>query len=81
MLVGRVDRGVYFGAVVVADRAEVVTVFALSSMDPTVQGVLFLVAVVLFVLAAIGVSARVNLVAAGLAFFAFVFAWQAFAAG
>lgn len=54
---------------------------AISALDPTVQGIFFLVAVVLFILAAIGVAVdRVNLVAAGLAFFAFVFMWQAFAA-
>lgn len=53
---------------------------ALSQMDPTVQGILFLVAVVLFVLGAIGVVAgRVNLIAAGLAFGFFVFMWNAFA--
>lgn len=53
---------------------------ALATMDPIVQGILFLVAVVLFVLGAIGTATRFNLVAAGLAFFAFVFMWQAFAA-
>lgn len=52
---------------------------AISSMSPTVQGILYLIAVVCFVLAAVGVSARVDLVATGLAFFAFVFMWQAFA--
>lgn len=56
-------------------------IFALSSMDPTVQGILFLVAVVLFVIAALFVvPERYNLVALGLAFFAFVFMWNAFAA-
>lgn len=55
---------------------------ALSAMSPTTQGVLFLVAVILFVVAA--VAARDGyawLVPAGLACFAVVFCWQAFAAG
>jgi hypothetical protein len=54
---------------------------AISSMDPTVQGIFFLIAVVLFVIAA--VLARpafwACLVAAGLAFATFVFCWNAFA--
>lgn len=53
---------------------------AIAQMSATVQGILFLVAVVLFALAAFGVVGRINLVAAGLAFFAFVFMWQALAA-
>lgn len=57
-------------------------ILALSTMDPTVQGIFFLVAVVLFVVAA--VLARpafwACLVAAGLAFATFVFMWNAFAA-
>lgn len=57
------------------------TLLALALMDPTVQGIFFLVAVVLFVLAAFAVTfERVNLIALGLAFFAFVFMWNAFAA-
>jgi hypothetical protein len=57
-------------------------ILALSSMDPTVQGIFFLVAVVLFVVAAIFARPAIwaCLVAAGLAFFAFVFMWNAFAA-
>lgn len=51
-----------------------------SAMSPTLQGVCFLIAIVLFVLGAIPVSAKFNLVSAGLAFFAFVFMWNAFAA-
>lgn len=55
--------------------------FAISTMSPTVQGICFLVAVVLFVLGAVSFRpGKVNLVAAGLAFFAFVFMWNAFAA-
>ncbi len=55
---------------------------ALSQMDPTVQGILFLVAVVLFVIAAVLArpAAWACLVAAGLAFATFVFMWNAFAA-
>ncbi len=55
--------------------------FALSTMDPNVQGIFFLVAVVLFALGAASIlPGKTNLVAAGLAFFAFVFMWNAFAA-
>ncbi len=53
---------------------------AISQMDPTVQGIFFLVAVVLFVVAGLIAVPRVNLIALGLAFFAFVFMWNAFAA-
>lgn len=52
-------------------------ILALEAMDATVQAIFFGVAVVLFVLAAAGVAARFNLVAAGLASFALVFAWNA----
>jgi hypothetical protein len=54
---------------------------AISTMDPTVQGILFLIAVVLFVVAAVLARPAIwaCLVAAGLAFFAFVFCWNAFA--
>lgn len=52
---------------------------ALEAMDPVLMGIFFLVAVVLFSLAAIGVAARINLVAAGLALCAVVWAWTAFA--
>jgi hypothetical protein len=54
--------------------------FALSAMDPNVQGVFFLIAVALFILGALSFVPKLNLVAAGLAFFAFVFMWNAFAA-
>lgn len=56
---------------------------ALGTMDPTIQGIFFLVAVVLFVIAAFSYTVpaiKVNLIALGLAFFAFVFMWNAFAA-
>lgn len=57
-------------------------ILALDQMDPTVQGILFLVAVVIFAVAALASERvrHVNLVAAGLAVFSFVFMWNAFAA-
>lgn len=56
-------------------------VLALETMDPVVQGIFFLIAVILFVLAAVNIGwGKVNLVAAGLAFAFFVFCWNAFAA-
>jgi hypothetical protein len=54
---------------------------AVAQMDPVVQFVFFLVAVILFALTALNVtSTRVYLLAAGLAFFAFPFCWNALAA-
>ncbi len=54
---------------------------AVSAMEPTVQFVFFLAAVILFAIAACGVvAARVNLVALGLACFAVPFMWNALAA-
>lgn len=54
---------------------------AVSAMSAGVQAIFFAVAVALFVLAAIGVAlGKIQLVAAGLAFFAFVFFWNALAA-
>lgn len=57
-------------------------ILAMSTLDPTVQGILFLVAVVLFVIAAILARPALwaCLVAGGLAFATFVFMWNAFAA-
>lgn len=57
------------------------SILAISTMDPTVQGILYLVAVVLFVVAAVVARPTVwaCLVAAGLAFVASVFMWNAFA--
>ena len=56
-------------------------ILALSAMDPTVMGIFFLIAVVVFVIAA--VLARpafwACLVAVGLACCAFVWMWNAFA--
>lgn len=56
-------------------------ILAISTMSNTVQGIMFLVAVVLFVVAAVLARPAIwaCLVAAGLAFFAFVFMWNAFA--
>jgi hypothetical protein len=53
---------------------------AISTMSPELQGVFFLIAVVLFVLGTLAiVIGKVSLMSAGLAFFAFVFMWNAFA--
>lgn len=50
-------------------------------MSATVQGIFYTLAVICFIVAAVAAerTARVNLVAAGLAFFAFVSAWNAWA--
>jgi hypothetical protein len=56
-------------------------VLALSTMSQTAQAIFFLIALVLFAVAALArVPERFNLVAAGLAFVAFVYAWNALAA-
>jgi hypothetical protein len=54
----------------------------MDPLDPVVQGILFLVALVLFVIAAFSPPAqgRWNLTAAGLAFAVTVPMWNAFAA-
>lgn len=49
-----------------------------AAMTPTWQAIFFGIAVLLFLLAAFNASlANINLVALGLAFFAFVFFWLA----
>jgi hypothetical protein len=54
---------------------------AVAAMSPTVRMIFLGVAVVLFALAAFGYErGRVSFVAAGLAFFAFPFMWDALAA-
>lgn len=53
---------------------------AISTMSSEVQGILFLIAVVLFALGTFSLVGKKNLMSAGLAFFAFVFMWNAFAA-
>jgi hypothetical protein len=54
--------------------------FAVAVMDPTIKMIFYAVAVVLFVLAAIGYErGRISFVAAGLAAFVFPFFWDALA--
>jgi hypothetical protein len=54
---------------------------AINTMSPTAQGILYLAAVVLFLLSAFPFfPGKANLVGLGLACFAFVFMWNAFAA-
>ena len=56
---------------------------AFDTLDPVVQGIFFLVALVCFILAAVSgwrtISWGGGLVALGLAFFTFPFMWNAFA--
>jgi hypothetical protein len=54
-------------------------VLAISVLSQTAQAILFLVALILFAIAAFTNVPRVNLIAAGLAFVAFVYCWNAFA--
>ncbi len=55
--------------------------FAISTMSSNLQGVFFLIAVVLFVAAGLSIApGKKNLMAFGLASFVFVFMWNAFAA-
>ena len=57
------------------------TMLAISALSPTVQGILFLIAVIFFVLGSTKIlPGKDNLVSAGLACFVFVFMWNAFAA-
>lgn len=54
---------------------------AIGILDPTIRALVFAVAIVLFVLAAIGFErGKVGFMAAGLAVFAFPFFWDALAA-
>ena len=56
-------------------------ILAIKAMDPTLKMIFYAVAVVLFVLAAIGYQrGKVSFMAAGLAAFAFPFFWDALAA-
>jgi hypothetical protein len=56
-------------------------ILAINAMDPTLKMIFYAVAVVLFVLAAIGYQrGKVSFMAAGLAAFAFPFFWDALAA-
>ena len=52
---------------------------AIETMSAELQGILFLIAVVCFALGAFSVLGKKNLMSVGLAFFAFVFMWNAFA--
>ena len=55
-------------------------IFAIEAMDPTLKMIFFAIAVVLFVLAAVGYQrGKVSFMAAGLAAFAFPFFWDALA--
>lgn len=55
--------------------------YAISTMSSSVQGVFFLIAVACFVAAGLSIApGKKNLMAFGLAFFTFVFMWNAFAA-
>lgn len=55
--------------------------FAISTMSSSVQGILFLIAVALFVAAGLSITpGKKHLIGFGLAFFVFVFMWNAFAA-
>lgn len=54
---------------------------AISTMSSSVQGIFFLIAVALFVAAGLSITpGKKNLIGFGLAFFVFVFMWNAFAA-
>lgn len=54
---------------------------AIATMSAEMQAIFFGLAVICFVLAAFGAAfGRVNLVALGLMFFAFIFFWNALAA-
>lgn len=56
-------------------------ILAINAMDPTLKMIFYAVAVVLFVLAAIGYQrGKVSFMAAGLAAFVFPFFWDALAA-
>jgi hypothetical protein len=55
--------------------------YAVDAMDPTVKMIFFAIAVILFVLAAVGYQrGKVSFLAAGLAAFVFPFFWDALAA-
>lgn len=55
--------------------------FAISTMSSSVQGIFFLIALALFVAAGLSITpGKKNLLGFGLAFYVFVFMWNAFAA-
>lgn len=53
---------------------------AVNELDPVISFALYLIAIILFVLAAFNVPARIGLMALGLAFFAAPFCFNALAA-
>jgi hypothetical protein len=56
-------------------------ILAVNAMDPTLKMIFYAIAVVLFVLAAVGYQrGKVSFMAAGLAAFVFPFFWDALAA-
>jgi hypothetical protein len=56
-------------------------ILAVNAMDPTLKMIFYAIAVVLFILAAIGYQrGKVSFMAAGLAAFVFPFFWDALAA-
>jgi hypothetical protein len=56
-------------------------ILAVNAMDPTLKMIFYGIAVVLFILAAVGYQrGKVSFMAAGLAAFAFPFFWDALAA-
>ncbi len=58
-----------------------VVMLAISAMSSTVQGIFFLLALACFVAAGFSIlPGKKNLMAFGLAFYVFVFMWNAFAA-
>ncbi len=58
-----------------------VAMLAISAMSSTVQGIFFLLALACFVAAGFSIlPGKKNLMAFGLAFYVFVFMWNAFAA-
>lgn len=55
--------------------------FAINTMSSSVQGIFFLIAFALFVAAGLSITpGKKNLLGFGLAFYVFVFMWNAFAA-
>ena len=55
--------------------------FAISTMSSSVQGIFFLISLALFVAAGLSITpGKKNLLGFGLAFYVFVFMWNAFAA-
>ncbi len=63
------------------DNNKGVAMLAISAMSSTMQGIFFLLAVACFVAAGFSIlPGKKNLMAIGLAFYVFVYMWNAFAA-